>query len=152
MVTDGACGRWLPCAVVERVLLAVATAATLIGAAIWNLGQSVLDPSAELIERILSAGGIITAAWLVVRWSLRLISEIRETARLDREGALEREALLVKQLELTVGQLAETQGQLAAERTLRISLEHAGLPQRRENGLEREPTGRPSDAEPDPYE
>lgn len=114
----------------------IATAGTLIGAAIIVLAQSVFNPFADAIERVLGGSLLLGAAYMIVRWTFRLLQEARETASADRDASLEREKLLITQLANATEQLAEVNAQLTAERSLRISLEQRGLTDRRSNEID----------------
>ena len=122
--------------ILSRVVPGVATASLLIGSAIVTLAQGVFNPTAEAVERTVGGVTLVVAAYLIVRWTFRLLQEAREQAAEDRDAALKREELLLAQLATTAEQLAEVNAQLVRERELRLSLEKRGLTDRRDNGFD----------------
>jgi hypothetical protein len=114
-----------------RVIPAIASAASLVGATFVVVGQAVFDPLAATAERLIGGSVLLAAAWLIVRWTFRLLREAREFGAEDRRASIEREKLMLEQLAQATGQIAELNGQLVAERHLRISLERSGLSDRR---------------------
>lgn len=115
----------------DRVLLALSAVGTLIGASFVVLSQAVFSPFADTIERVLGGSVLLAAAWLIIRWTFRLIREVRAISKDDREAAVDREQMLMGQLAETNKQLSEVRAQLSAERQLRLSLEQLGLKDRR---------------------
>lgn len=115
----------------DRAFPAVASAATLVGASIVVLGQAVFNPFADTVERMVGGSVLLAAAWLIIRWTFRLIREVREIAEDERNAAKEREAQLLARLTASHAQLAEVNAQLSQERQLRLSLEQMGLKDRR---------------------
>ena len=107
-----------------RLLPGLATAGTLMGMAIVVVGQAVLDPFADTVQRLIGGSILLVAAVLVVRWTLHLWSDTRDALREDRVAALEREQMYLEQINVL-------NRQLTAERQLRVSLERAGLIDRR---------------------
>lgn len=108
----------------DRIIPGFALAATFTGMGFVMLGQAVFDPFAVAAERIIGGSILIVAATLIVRWTFKLWTDTRDALREDREAAAERERLLIQQI-------AELNRQLVAERQLRISLEAAGVVDRR---------------------
>lgn len=94
------------------------------GAAGGMFAQSWLEDGSTL-ERVVAGGALAGAAIWMVRWSLRLIAEVRTNSQLVADSLRdELEALRVERTELreTIGQLreayAEERGRrIAAERT-----------------------------------
>lgn len=108
----------------ERVIPSFATAGSLIGAAVVVFGQAIFDPSTAWSERVIGGSVLLLAAGLIVKWTFRLIKEVRVISAEDREASLKRESLHMQQI-------AELNAQLAAERRMRLSLEQLGLTNRR---------------------
>jgi hypothetical protein len=108
----------------ERTVPGISLAAAFIGASVVVLGQAVFTPGAEAVERIIGGSLLVTAAYLIVRWTFRLLHEARQTAAEDRK-------LLLDHLDKANQQIAELNTQLHAERSLRVSLEQRGLEDRR---------------------
>jgi len=128
---------------VDRVVPGIASAATLMGAGLIVVGQAVFDPFAETLERVLGGSVLFTAAYLIVRWTFRLLAEVRSMAVDDRKAAVEREKLaadredkLLERLQHMSDQNAELNAQLAGERQLRVALEQSGLSERRHRDRE----------------
>lgn len=96
------------------------------------IAQAITSPFAETLERLLGGGVLVVAAWLIIRWTFRLIGEVRAIATEDRKYAEAREKMLLDQLSAANEQLAELNAQLTSERQLRLSLEQLGLRDRRE--------------------
>lgn len=121
------------------------------------VAQGVLDPQALTWERFAGGSVLILAAALIVRWTFKLIKEVREGAKEDREAwADDRKALseqlsnerqvltkereawaaerrdILAQLESSRVLIAEQSAVLERERELRMSLERLGMHDRRE--------------------
>lgn len=141
----------------ERVVVAIATASSLMAAGVVVVAQGVLDPQALTWERFAGGSVLIVAAALIVRWTFKLIREVREGAKEDREAwaadrkalseqltnerqvlAQEREAWseerrdILAQLDSARVLVAEQAAVLERERELRLSLERLGVHDRRE--------------------
>jgi hypothetical protein len=140
----------------ERVVIVVASAATLMGAGVVVVAQGVLDPQAVTWERLVGGSVLVLAAVFIARYSLVYIREIRTGAKEDREAwakdrgllsgqliqmnvllAAERDAWaaeradILHQLEKSRDLLTDMAAQLERERDLRVSLERSGLTDRR---------------------
>lgn len=127
----------------DRVLVGLASAGTVMGMAIMTFGQAIIDPSATAVERYVGGGILLAVAVIIVRWTFNLIVIVRDNAEADRKAALEksrqdhaaaleRESMLLNQMEQMARQLAESNQALTTERSLRMSLEKAGIHDRRE--------------------
>lgn len=87
------------------------------------------------------AGGSVATAFLVGRWSWKVLKEAKAIADADRDAALARERLL-REENATAWQaianlrakLAQTEDRLASETRLRLALEEAGVKDRRHYG------------------
>ena len=110
--------------IVDRVIPAFATAGTLVGMGAVVIAQAVIDPVATIVDRVVGGSLLLVAAILIVRWTFRMWADTREALREDRNAALEREQVYLKQIN-------ELSHQLTAERQLRIGLERSGLTERR---------------------
>lgn len=115
----------------ERVIPGIGTAATFIGAYLVIVGQGIFDPVATSIERYVGGSLILAAAYLIVRWTRTFLKDIQLIRQQEQTAAQEREQLLVDQLQKAYDQTAELNAQLTAERQLRLSLEQAGVVDRR---------------------
>ena len=122
----------------DRIVPGVAGAATLMGAGFVIIGQAIFNPFADMAERMLGGGVLFVAAYLIVRWTFRLLGEVRSMAADDREAAVgreklaaERETKLLERLQHMSDQNAELNAQLAGERQMRVALEQSGLAERR---------------------
>lgn len=141
----------------ERLIITVGTAASMVSAAVIVVAQGILDPTAETWERYVGGSILVVAAVLIVRWSFRMIRTIQEvnsaergqwaedrTAMLTQLEALnqmiagervawadERRAIL-EQLDAARAHVADLSANLARERDLRVTLERAGVADRRE--------------------
>lgn len=121
------------------------------------VAQGVLHPEALTWERFAGGSILIVAAVLIVRWTFKLIKEVREGAKEDRDAwAEDRRALttqltterqvltqereawtterrdILAQLESSRLLIAEQSAVLERERELRMSLERLGVTDRRE--------------------
>lgn len=132
----------LAAAMIDRVLVGIATAGTIMGMALVTVGQAIIDPAASAIERYAGGSILLVAAILIVKWTFNLITVVRDNADADRKAnlersrqdhaaSLEREQMLHGQVATLVEQLSELNAQLATERALRVSLERAGIQDRR---------------------
>jgi len=113
----------------SKLIPAMGLAGSLIGSAMVLFAQAVANPIADSAERIVGGSLLAVAAALIIRWTFRLVGEVRAIAAEQREAAEKRESQLL-------AQISEANRQLNAERQLRISLEQRGLEQRRKNGYE----------------
>lgn len=137
---------------IERALTGMWVGVALAGAGAVTIAQGVLDPTAVTIERILGGGVLITAAVLIVRWSRQAGADASASLQaalnatqttLDQTISIleaerqawqtERQAVRTER-EVIRRELMETRTLLIEERNLRISLERAGLVDRRTNG------------------
>jgi hypothetical protein len=108
------------------------------GAGFIIIGQAIFNPFADMAERMLGGGVLFVAAYLIVRWTFRLLGEVRSMAADDRDAAVEREKLaadredkLLERIRQMSDQNAELNAQLAGERQMRVALEQSGLSERR---------------------
>lgn len=127
----------------DRILPGLTTAATLIGASVTVLAQSLFDPTAQIAEKVVGGSILFAVGWMVVRWTFKLIGEVRAIAAEDRSAAVEREKIAAERERLLLAQLqkqnevnAELHAQLTTERQMRVSLERAGLIEHRGSGRE----------------
>lgn len=121
----------LAAVMIDRVLVGIATAGTIMGMALVTVGQAIIDPTATAIERYAGGGILLVAAVLIVKWTFNLITVVRDNADADRGTSLAREKMLLDQVANLVGQVSTMNAQLATERALRVSLERAGVQDRR---------------------
>jgi hypothetical protein len=113
------------------------------GAGFIIIGQAIFNPFADMAERMIGGGVLFVAAYLIVRWTFRLLGEVRSMAADDREAAVEREKLaadredkLLERIRQMSDQNAELNAQLAGERQMRVALEQSGLSERRHSERE----------------
>lgn len=119
-------------ALVDRVLVAALAGVGTLGMAVVTIAQGVLDPTALTIERFVGGGVLLVAAWFITRWAWRLVQEMRGMLDAERAAWQRDRLLLVEERDKLRKELIETHGLLRDERSLRISLERAGLIDRRE--------------------
>lgn len=117
--------------IVERILPGVALAATFIGGSIVIVAQGIFSPVADSLERIIGGSFLAVVAWLVVRWTRGMLSDVQKLREKENDAALKREQLLISQLADSTQMIAELNAQLLAERKLRLSLEEKGITDRR---------------------
>ena len=119
------------------------------------LAQSIFDPTAQVVEKVVGGSILFAVGWLVIRWTFRLLREVRDIAADDRAASVEREKIAAEREKLLLEQLsnqgkinAELNAQLFTERQMRTALEKSGLTERRRNGtaeyegIEQRGTGR----------
>ena len=141
----------------ERLVITVGTAASMIAVAGVVVAQGILDPAAETWERYVGGSILVVAAVLIVRWSFRMIRTIQEVNSEERgQWGKDREAMVVQlealttmiagerlawaderkaildQLDKARSHVAELSASLTRERDLRATLEKAGIADRRE--------------------
>lgn len=134
---------------IDRAMAGLWVGAALTGAAAVTIAQGVLDPTAITIERIVGGGVLAGAAILIVRWSRQTGADAREGLQATIESTkttldqtvtilqAEREAwqternAIREERETLRRELMETRTHLIEERNLRISLERAGVTDRR---------------------
>lgn len=129
------------------------------GAGMTTIAQGVLTPDASTVERWVGGGTLVAVAILIVHWSRQMGKDIRETLTtsltkvqatldqtieiLDKERdawGSERASLADERAQLRQ-ELVEVYAHLKEERNLRISLERAGVTERRTDGDARPPEG-----------
>lgn len=140
----------------DRVVVGLTTAASMMGAGVVVIGQSIFDPEAVTWERVVGGSVLIFAAIFIARYSITYIREIRNGANEDRKAwADDRKALteqltaanqllgdereawakersdILEQLDASRLLIAELSAALEREKDLRASLERAGIADRR---------------------
>lgn len=141
---------------VERSIATLAVGLTSFGAGLVTIAQGVLDPTAITLERIIGGGILMSVAVVIVFWSRQMGREMRATltAALEKTQETLDQQMTILEAERTHWsveraairderdtlrqELMETHALLREERALRISLERAGIADRR-NGEDPRP-------------
>lgn len=117
--------------VLSRLIPGTAVAASFVSAASLLIAQGVFNPIADNLERGLGAISLVGVAYLVIRWTRALFKDVQQLRSEEHRAALERERLLIGQIDALTDRLAEVNAQLYEERQLRLSLEQLGIKDRR---------------------
>ena len=120
--------------VLQRSLTLALIGVGILGSAAVTIGQGVLDPEAITFERIVGGGFLGLVAVLIVRWSYRMVGVAKEMFEAERQAWREDREVLRDERDQLRQELLETHALLREERNLRISLERAGITDRRSNG------------------
>ncbi len=116
----------------DRVIRTFALAAGAFGAGAVVVAQGVLDPMADTVERVIGGAFLLIVGTVGFRWAFQLIKAVRE----DNHE-------LRAQLNEVRDRLGDMTQKYESERELRMSLEEAGLVDRRRHHLEDPPKGTP---------